>query len=289
MFQLLGLIIDYTNKISGATDMLTGVNPGQNTPAETARSMVEQGQKIYSAIFKRIWRSMKCEFKKLYQLNAVHMQDKVTFGGIPEYIGREDFLGDPSAIIPAADPTISSEGARFTRATMIAQRAQVNPGYDKDLVEQEFLKAVGVDNIEQVYPGLKSRPPMPPDVKIQVEQMKFQLGMANVKMKTMQHLLMWHEQRRLNDAKIQQLYSQAALFETQAGGVKAAHQLEVFKTQIDMLEKMNEHIDAQTKAMQETMNAEDTNDDSGGGIPGMAGPPSDQATQGMGSPPQGAS
>jgi chaperonin GroES len=289
MFKLLGLIIDYTNKISGATDMLTGVNPGQNTPAETARSMVEQGQKIYSAIFKRIWRSMKCEFKKLYQLNAVHMEDKVTFGGIPEYIGREDFLGDPSSIIPAADPTISSEGARFSRATILAQRAMANPGYDKDLVEQELLKALSVDNIEQVYPGLKSRPPMPPDVKIQVEQMKFQLGMANVKMKTMQHLLMWHEQRRVNDAKIQQLYSQAALFETQAGGVKAAHQLEVFKSQIDMLEKMNEHIDAQTKAMQETMNAEGTNDDSGGGVPGLAGPSSDQTTPGMGAPAQGGS
>ncbi len=33
MFQLLGMLIDYTNRISGATDMLTGVNPGQNTPA----------------------------------------------------------------------------------------------------------------------------------------------------------------------------------------------------------------------------------------------------------------
>lgn len=286
MFKLLGLIIDYTNKVSGATDMLTGVNPGQNTPAETARSMVEQGQKIYSAIFKRIWRSMKGEFKKLYQLNAVHMQDKVTFGGIPEYIGREDFLGDPSAVIPSADPTISSEGARFSRATLLAQRAQVNPGYNKDLVEQELLRSLGVDNVEQLYPGLKSMPPPQPDIKIQVEQMKFQLGMANVKMKTMQHLLMYSEQHRLNDAKIQQLYSQAALFETQAGGAVAAHQLEVFKSQIDMLEKMNDHIDAQANMMREYMNGQ-PDDSSAGGIPGMAGPSSDQGTSAMGSAPSG--
>ena len=76
MFNLLNLIIDFTSRISGTTDINVGENPGQNTPAETSRAMVEQGQKIYSAIFKRIWRSLKREFQKLYKLNAVHLRQR---------------------------------------------------------------------------------------------------------------------------------------------------------------------------------------------------------------------
>jgi chaperonin GroES len=291
MLQLLTLIIDYTNKISGATDMLTGVNPGQNTPAETARSMVEQGQKVYSAIFKRVWRSMKQEFKKLYQLNAVHMPDQVAFGGPGQTIGREDFLGDPSAVIPAADPTITSDGARFTRATMISKRAEVNPGYDKDEVEIELLKTLGVDNIDQLYHGVKTLPPPPPDVKVQVEQMKLQAQMAQLQFKKMEYAYNLQEERRLNDAKITQLMAQAALFEKQAGGVEAAHQLEVFKATIDAMQAHNQAIQAQIDSVMQGINndAQSGNTNAGaGGVPGMAGASSDQATSSMGTPSQGA-
>lgn len=285
MLQLLTLIIDYTNKISGATDMLTGVNPGQNTPAETARSMVEQGQKIYSAIFKRVWRSMKQEFKKLYQLNAVHMPDQIAFGGTGHVIGREDFLGDSSAIIPAADPTITSDGARFTRANLIAQRTAANPGYDKDAVEVELLKSLGVDNIEQLYHGVKNLPHPPPDVKVQVEQMKLQAQMAQLQFKKMEYAFNLQEERRLNDAKIQQLYSQAALFEKQAGGVEAAHNLEVFKVSITALQAVSDNIQKQIDMVMagvQQNGASTGNDGSGGGVPGMAGSSSDQATPPMG-------
>lgn len=285
MLSLLTLIIDYTNKISGATDMLTGVNPGQNTPAETARSMVEQGQKVYSAIFKRVWRSMKQEFKKLYQLNAVHMPDQIAFGGPGQTIGREDFLGDPSAIIPAADPTITSDGARFTRATMISKRAEVNPGYDKDAVETELLKTLGVDNIDQLYKGVKTLPPPPPDVKVQVEQMKVQAQMAQLQFKKMEYAYNLQEARRLNDAKITQLMAQAALFEKQAGGVESAHQLEVFKANIDAMQAHNQAIQQQIDSVMQGVKNDQSagpTDNSAGGVPGMAGAPSDQGASPMG-------
>jgi len=55
--------------------------------------MLDQGQKVYAAIFKRIWRGMKEEFKKIYHLNAIFLPLKQTFGegGIP--ISREDYIG----------------------------------------------------------------------------------------------------------------------------------------------------------------------------------------------------
>jgi chaperonin GroES len=265
--------------------MLTGVNPGQNTPAETSRSMVEQGQKVYSAIFKRVWRSMKQEFKKLYQLNAVHLPVSVAFGGQGQFIGREDYLGDPSAVIPAADPTITSDGARFSRATLIKQAAQGNPGYDRDEVETEFLRALGVDNIDQLYKGTKNLPPPPDDVKVQVEKLKMQIQEKQLQFKQLEYINNLQEAKRLNDAKILQLTTQAALFEKQAGGVESAHQLEVFKATIDAMESINSGVQKQIDSvMQGVQNGAQSGggDNSGGGVPGLAGPSSDQATQGMG-------
>lgn len=290
MLALLNVIIDYTNKISGATDMLTGVNPGQNTPAETSRSMVEQGQKIYSAIFKRVWRSMKQEFKKLYQLNAIHLPDNMPFGSQGQTIGREDYLGNPSSVIPSADPYITSESMRFARASILIERMMGNPGYNRDVVETEFLKALGIDNIEQVYPGSKAMgtPALPaplPNPKVVVEQIKAQSHQQQLEFKKMEFIANLQEQRILNRAKIQQLYSQAALFESQAGGAKATHELEVFKATIAAMESMDQvqqnHIEALQQQGESNGTAGDTNN-SGGRIQGMGGSPGDQGASPMG-------
>src|SRR5690606_31142549 len=105
MFQLLGLIIDYTNRISATTEINVGENVGQSPPAETSRTMNVNGQRIYSAIFKRIWRSMKLEFRKLYQLNSVFLPVSVQFGAAGRSIGREDYRGSAAQVVPFADPS----------------------------------------------------------------------------------------------------------------------------------------------------------------------------------------
>jgi len=66
LYKMLVLLIDYSNRTSASTETLVGENPGQNTPAETSRTMVEQGIKIYAAIFKRSWRAMKNVQEALY-------------------------------------------------------------------------------------------------------------------------------------------------------------------------------------------------------------------------------
>jgi len=90
MFSLIGLLIEYANRVSGAHDATVGENPGQNTPAETHRRMAEMGQKIYNATFKTHWQCMKEEFRKIYVLNAMYMPLKKNFG-LPERDLEENF------------------------------------------------------------------------------------------------------------------------------------------------------------------------------------------------------
>lgn len=246
MFQLLSLLINYTEKVSGAVDITTGGNPGQNTPAQTSQTMVEQGQKVYAAIFKRIWRSMKEEFKKLYQLNGLHLPEgKIEFAGSDKYVTRADYLGDPSSVIPVADPNIMSDQQRFLQASALINIARNNPLYNQDAANIKFLKALKITDIEQVYIGTAKAPQPKPDVKVQVEQMKMQVQLKNLEWKKLQWISSLLEQRNLNQAKIISLEGQAALYMAQAESVENSSKIDAFRTMIEHFRMMNEMITSQ--------------------------------------------
>jgi chaperonin GroES len=152
LFKLLSLLIDYTNRISGATEMLAGENPGQNTKVGTTDHMVEQGLKIYTAIFKRVWRSMKEEFKKLYILNAIHLPARKVAPLTGQMVLREWFLDDPNHIVPFADPNVTSDKQRVQQAITLSERARMVPGYNLELVERNLLSAMRVDSPEHLLP-----------------------------------------------------------------------------------------------------------------------------------------
>lgn len=260
LFNLLTLLIEYTNRIAGSTDMMVGENPGQNTPAETARAMVEQGQKIYSAIFKRVWRGMKNEFKKLYQLNGVYLPIKLTFGDAELFVLREDYLEGGASVLPVADPTISSDGARFAKARMIREAALSAPGYDGDAVERQYLAALGVDEVDVLFPGAAGQEPAV-DVKIQVQQMKLAQATAELEFKKMTFIMEMQEQQRLNAAKIVELNAKAMKLAEEARSEDGYKQIAALNTAISALKEGNTNLSSQIKGMMETLN----------GSPGQAG------------------
>ena len=278
MFQLLSLLINYTEKVSGAVDITTGGNPGQNTPAQTSQTMVEQGQKVYAAIFKRIWRSMKEEFVKLYHLNAIHLPPHaIYFGGSDKYITKADYYADSSSIVPVADPNILSDQTKFMQATALLQVGRGNPLFNQDLLYTTYLKALKIPNIEQLYLGMKNPMMLPPPEKIQVEQLKANVQMQNLEWKKLQWYSSLLEQRRLNEAKIISLYAQAALYQEQAGGVQAAQQIEAFHAAIDSLKTINESITNQVAQQGESNAEQQAGSGQQGTLPPMEGAPSNGA------------
>lgn len=290
LFQLLSFLVDYSNRVSGSTDMLAGENPGQNTPAETSRAMVEQGQKIYSAIFKRIWRSLKQEFKKLYQLNAIYLPARQSFGGPSEVIAREDFTGDPGSIIPAADPTITSEAARFAQATMIKQAAATNYGYNQDAVERNFLRTLGVDSIDLLYPGQDKQQPPAPDVKVQIQQMKMQLDTQRLEFQKQSFLMNLQMTYTLNQAKIANLEAEAQKDLATAGAIPGNQRISAFNAALSALKHNNDQLETQIQNLMESINNESgSGNSSGTGVSGVETSSNDTGSAEVGEPPQGAS
>lgn len=267
LFQLLSLLINYTEKISGAVDVMTGGNPGQNTPASSFQGMVDQGQKVYAAIFKRIWRSMKEEFKKLYLLNGRFLPaEGVDFAD--QKISKQDFLGNPGSVVPVADPNVLSDQAKLMQAQALLGLSKGNPAYDQDAVQVLMLQALKIPNIEQVYKGIKNVPPPPPSEKIQVENLKLQGKAADRDAKLKQFIASLMEQRRLNEAKIVEMYAQAALLEAEAGGVESANKIAAFQSIIDAMKTHNDMMLNQIQLAQQQAGDQANGGDQGGGSGG---------------------
>ena len=107
---------------------------------------------------------------------------------------------------------ISSDAQRLQQAMAIAQRVAVTPGlYDQYEVENAFLKAIKVTNIEKLLPDPKgpNAVPVPPNPKLQIEEMKMRSKQAEGELAMKMGLLKLMGEAELNQAKIQKLQAEA--------------------------------------------------------------------------------
>jgi len=287
LFQLLGLLINYTNRISGATDTVVGENPGQNTPAQTTQTMVEMGMKIYTAIFKRVWRSMKEEFRKLYILNGLWLPEKSSFGSSTgEYIRREDYMGDPNRVVPVADPNITSENQRMQQAVMLKQTAMQTPGYNHDVVERRLLEAMRVDDVANVYPGMGSQQatPPPPDPKMEIAKMKLQADQARLDLEKSKFAVTMQEEIRVNNANIAKLEAQAMESMANADSEQQGRQVEMMNAMVGAIRVRNEMLQHKIEMLMRGFEIDHKRQelDYKRAVDGVAKPPDDTATPPMG-------
>jgi chaperonin GroES len=283
LYELLVLLVNYANRVAGTTDTVVGENPGQNTPASTYQGMTEQGMRIYSAIYTRVWRAMKDEFRKRYDINARVLPGHKPFGSGGSFIRREDYQGPSDQIAPVASRRVTSTTLRLQQALAIKQDSHITPGYDVNEVTRDYLRALGLDEeIERLYPGPTKTPPLP-NPKLQVEQAKGQIVLAREKLSLQSKAQALEEQRRLNNAKIAQLESQSLLFLKQAGTKNAEIQLRAFDTAINA---MKEHSKALTDHINALLaNAGGSDENSGAGMGGVEGASGNSGADGVsGSP-----
>jgi chaperonin GroES len=267
MFQLVGLLIEYTDRIAGTTDNMVGENPGQNTPAETSRNMTEQGMQVYNVIFKRIWRSMKEEFKKLYRLNSMFLESSQRFGAQESLIHREDYKSNPDLVAPVADPNITSSGMRMMQVQLLRQAAHTVPGYNIPLVEKKFLTALKIDDIEDVYPGPDKVPPLP-NPKMQVEEMKLQgqkMKFDHEKQMTVMTLM---SARAKTDAEIKLIHAQILEIVKGVQNADAELKLKHFEAYIDSLKAHSEMLGNSIETLA-TYGGKGGEDSDGTGVGGM--------------------
>lgn len=253
LFTLLSLLINYGERIGGAVDILVGENPGQNTPAETTRTMAEQGMKIFSGIFKRTYRALKEEFRKEYRLNQVYITERVHLGDL--VISPDDYRENGRAIVPAADPNMISDSQKIMQAQMLQSIASPMWGYNMYEVHKRTLHAWGISEPDKLLPdpqGPNAMPPFkPPQVlveeikaqgQVQKEQVKGQIVLKKQQGDIQTRMAELQMDLQVNMAKIEELQAKALLELEQADSEQAKIQIAAIDAQIGMMRGQQEHI-----------------------------------------------
>jgi chaperonin GroES len=270
-FQLLQLLINYGERIAGATDMMVGVSPGQNTPAETSRNSLEQGMKVFNGIYKRTWRAMKEEFQKLYRLNQLYLPSEPVefeYNNELSFVLPDDYSMDMKLVKPAADPNVVSDSQRQMQAQAVLQLAQTTPGFNMYEVQKRYLDSLKVYAIDQVLPDPKGPNAIKPgpSEKMQIEKMKNDERQLNHQLKFKLGIAKLMQEAELQQAKITELQAKAVLELEQADGVKSGHAIAMLEAQIGA---KRAHVDGILKSIEMMTNLEKEASNDGAGIQRM--------------------
>jgi len=144
LFQLLGMMVEAARDITAVKDILTG-DSGTDSPqtATTTLALIEQGLKVFTAIYKRVYRGLKQELKLLANLNAKHLSEEeyYTFLDQQQVVAKEDYDLASMDIVPVADPKMVTDMQRSARANVVMTIAG-HPVLGGTLVPHEATKYI---------------------------------------------------------------------------------------------------------------------------------------------------
>lgn len=200
LFSLLETMVSAGERLSSVTEIMTGDIPGQNTKAHVALAAIEQGMKVFNAIYKRVHRSLKKEFRKLYALNAKYLPDIAYFqvldADMAAPISKGDYaLGDID-VIPYSDPNVATETQKVSK--LEALQPLLGAGLvDPMEYTRRFLEAT-----EQPNPDALIAQPKGPDPEIQLKQMEQERKQFEAQTKAQLEAAKVQIQDKLAEAKV---------------------------------------------------------------------------------------
>jgi chaperonin GroES len=179
LFQLMEALITSGKELASVAEIFVGKMPGQNTPATTTMASIEQGMKVFTAVYKRIYRAMSEEFQKLYRLNGIYLNPRTYVEVVGMEVNPEDFNNEDHKIFPGADPTAVSQTEKLLKWQGLMEMLQSGMPLDPVKVMIRGLEAQEQPNWQELIPPqilqTGQMPPPPPDPKVMALQMKAQI------------------------------------------------------------------------------------------------------------------
>lgn len=238
LFQLLGTLITYSEKVGSSTDQMTGISPGQNTPAETSRNTMEQGMMLFSGIFARVHRGFTQELRKFYHFNQLFFGHSPNFreftNGENAILAPDDYTSRKFFLYPSVSAESYSQQVQRGKAVALHQLAGAEPGFNRYLVVKNLLQQMDVEDIDLYFPDPAGpnaiKPPVPP--KLQELQLKLQQQDKEHQSDLQLKAAELQSQIRLTEAKITELEARAAQEMANANGAEVGHQIALMDTQL---------------------------------------------------------
>ena len=206
LMNLLTFLVQSGKELASVAEIMTGKMPGQNTPATTTMATIEQGMKVFTAVYKRVYRSMTKEFRKLYNLNKQYANPETYVDVLDEKITQSDFEGKDNDIVPAADPQATAGQEKQMKAQFMMQLLSLGtlnpvqvtafildayeiPNKEQFMIEQpqgDPAQAQAQQESEMKNQEMQMKMQLAQTQaqhKIQVEELKAKIGMAEAEQK----------------------------------------------------------------------------------------------------------
>lgn len=161
MFNLLELILGAAKDVASVKDVITGEASNQGQVGTTL-ALIEQGLAVFTAIYKRIYRSLGEEF-------TLTARNLAKYGGEAVAKDYDAVLDDPEAdfaadfnetdmdIKPVADPSSVTKMQRVAKAqALLGFRGQ---GLNDLVIDRRALEALDIDDIDEIMPDPNAPPP----------------------------------------------------------------------------------------------------------------------------------
>jgi hypothetical protein len=212
--------------------------------------MAEQGMKIFTGIFKRTYRSLKEEFRKLHRLNSLYLDENSEFPG--GMISAADYQTTGKAVRPAADPNMISDSQRMMQSSNLLQMATSGGGFNVYEAQKRVLEAWKVTDIEQVLPDPKgpNAIPTPPHYKVQEAQVKAEAKMADAELKFKLAIMSMLQEAEVNHSKIAKLEAEAVAIKAQTESIAGTQEMGKLQFQLEAAKAHHEGILKSVSVMQ---------------------------------------
>ena len=163
LLQLMGVVVQAGQRFASIADMQVG-DGNQNAAVGTTVALLERGSRVMSAIHKRLYQAMKCEFMLIADNFSTFLPKAYPYdivGGQREIFATD--FDNRIDIIPVADPNIFSQTQRITVAQTELQMAMSNPQmHNLYQAYRHMYEALGVKDIDVLLPPPPQPAPMDP-------------------------------------------------------------------------------------------------------------------------------
>ncbi len=181
LMQLLQFLIQSGKELASVAEIFVGKMPGQNTPATTTMATIEQGMKVFTAVYKRIFRALASEFRKIYVLNRVYANPAEYIDVLDVEIQQSDFESSENDLIPAADPQATSSQEKQAKVEAMGKLLQLGTLNPMEFTKF-YLEAFDIPNPERFLMQPQPQGPSPEqqaaELEAQIKQQESQQKMA---------------------------------------------------------------------------------------------------------------
>lgn len=152
LFQLLGFVLDAGRDVAQLKEVLEG-QVEQNMTATTTMALIEQGLKVFSAIYKRIHRGLGQELQLIRRWNYLTtnpLYDAVL--DLPQAVNPEMFNSQDFNFEPVSDPNVVTDLQKAARAQFYMQFLK-DPYHDQYKLREKIYEGMNAGDFKDVASG----------------------------------------------------------------------------------------------------------------------------------------